>query len=695
MNTKKSAKHPFRGWLPPEPTWGSRLKNVRFPVTVAVVATLLITSALLIYPALSPAASTLPPAAPLALITPVSNVTSQTYGPVSSGSSYIGGDQNDWGYSIKLTSDDGLIMAGVTQSYADGGTGMWLVKTGPSSYTMSNGVTGSYQREQWNVTFGGAKDDGALAVIQTSDDGYAVAGYTNSLGAGQSDMWLVKTNADGVMQWEMTYSGSGNSSANSLIQTIDGGYLLVGYTNSGVQSRVSWVVKTDATGNIQWKETLPGTDAVSVVETSSGGYALAVQYSDAFGLVVIDASGNMLLNQTYPAPADQASAQAIVRGVDGGYAIAGYVTHSNTQVNDTWLVKTDDAGQEQWSKVYPGLGGYALIQTAEGGYALTGDRAFLIVTDSSGNIEWNQIYDEETGNGSQYPTRMQSIIEASPDHFVMVGYQKAPIWISSGNYMHWQLLWIQVALKSGAQTIPPQTTILSPTNVTYTQRNVPLTFYVNQSTSYLLYTVNHYANVSISGNTTLTNLPNGEYSLAVVSTDSNYNTAASQTVTFTVNSTEPYVPPTVTIQSPADQTYYGSQINLVYSVTQPVFWTAYNIDGGANMTAFPNVALFSLANGAHSLTLYAGDVAGGPAGKATVHFTVSAPPNQPPYSTFNPLNSTYASALSQMVGFAEHTLLSPLFLVLTGFTIAAMISAVITVIVLTMQKPPKKTEPLL
>ena len=100
------------------------------------------------------------------------------------GANMLGGDRNDSGSSIELTSDGGLIMAGATTSYGSGGSDMWLIKTGLASYTMSNGVTGAYQQEQWNVTFGGAKDDGASIVIQTVDGGFAVAGFTNSFGAG-------------------------------------------------------------------------------------------------------------------------------------------------------------------------------------------------------------------------------------------------------------------------------------------------------------------------------------------------------------------------------------------------------------------------------------------------------------------------------------------------------------------------------
>ncbi len=98
-----------------------------------------------------------------------------------------------------------------------------------------------------------------------------------------------------------------------------------------------------------------------------------------------------------------------------------------------------------------------------------------------------------------------------------------------------------MALKSGEQTHPAQVTILSPTNQSYTQRNIPLSFYVNEPTRYTIYNLNNLANSTINGNTTLINLPNGKYAITVYATDRDLNTGSSQTVAFNVNSAEPYL----------------------------------------------------------------------------------------------------------------------------------------------------------
>ncbi len=349
-----------------------------------------------------------------------------TYGPLSGGTSNLGGVADEEGYSLKLTRDTGLIFAGYTKSLGNGNADLWLIKTGLSPYTMQNGITGAFQREQWNVTYGGAKDDGALSVIQISDNGYAAVGFTYSFGVGGCDAWLIKVAANGAIQWNKTFGGVNNDVGNCILQTSDGGYIVVGSTNIDLPSQSAWVMKTDFFGNLEWSKTLPGKAANSIVATNDEGYALAVEYPHSFGLIKIDSFGNELISKTYePSGFDVASTQGVVANSDGSYTLAGWVSSSPSNIHYSWLVKTDPSGQMIWSKMLSDLGARDIINIANGGYALTGERAFLLLTDSDGNVEWNQINDGNPSNdtryASLYPTNMQSIIEASPNHFVMIG----------------------------------------------------------------------------------------------------------------------------------------------------------------------------------------------------------------------------------------------------------------------------------
>ncbi len=153
-------------------------------------------------------------------------------------------------------------------------------------------------------TYGGTNHDGAFSVQQTSDGGYIVAGWTRSFGAGFFDIFLIKTDAFGNVQWAKTYGEAGDDGISFVQQTSDGGYIMVGWTDSfGVGYYDVFLMKTDAYGNLQWAKTYGGANfdyAYSVQQTSDGGYIVA-SYSPSFSslsnfdvfLIKTDANGNI------------------------------------------------------------------------------------------------------------------------------------------------------------------------------------------------------------------------------------------------------------------------------------------------------------------------------------------------------------------------------------------------------------------
>ena len=113
------------------------------------------------------------------------------------------------------------------------------------------GLTGHMQG--WNKTYGGTGYDEAYALVQTADGGYALVGDTDSFGAGYSDFWLVKTDASGIVQCNKTYGGAADDYPWDLVQTADGGYALVGWTASfGAGNNDFWLVKTDVESGLAW-----------------------------------------------------------------------------------------------------------------------------------------------------------------------------------------------------------------------------------------------------------------------------------------------------------------------------------------------------------------------------------------------------------------------------------------------------------
>jgi hypothetical protein len=334
-----------------------------------------------------------------------------------------GGTGEDWANALVQTADGGYALTGSTSNLDAGNLDCWLVKADASGIM------------QWNKTYGGTGLDYAIAMEQMADGAYALAGITNSSGAGSYDSWLVKADASGIMQWNKTYGGTDGDGTFDLVQTGEGGYALAGWTNSfGAGDPDSWLVKTDSSGNELWNRTYGGTGAewaYSVIQTSDGGYALAgwTNSSGAGGgdswLVKTDVNGFMLWNKTYGGTGDD-EARALVQTGDGGYALAGVTTSYGAGTADFWLVKTDASGNAQWNKTYGGTSSdvaTALVETCEGGYALAGwtnslgagGDCWLVKTDSAGNMMWDRSY------GGASRDEAWALVQTSDNGYALAG----------------------------------------------------------------------------------------------------------------------------------------------------------------------------------------------------------------------------------------------------------------------------------
>jgi len=312
-----------------------------------------------------------------------------------------GGWSTDEAWSVVQTSDGGYALAGYTSTYGAGSSDFWLIKTDSSG------------NPQWNKTYGGTNWEVCYCAVQTSDGGYALAGYTTSFGAGSYDFWLIKTDSSGNMEWNKTYGGNIWDSCYCVIQTSDGGYALAGWTDSyGAGGWDFWLIKTDSSGNMEWNKTYGGTNndiAYSVVQTSDGGYALAGgtrSYgagSIDFWLIKTDSAGNPQWNQTYGGTYGELC-RCVVQTNDGGYALAGGGDPFGAGHYDFWVVKTGSTGNMLWNRTYGGANydvGWSMVERNDGGYAIVGYTAsygagnndfWLIRTDSNGNMEWNQTF---------------------------------------------------------------------------------------------------------------------------------------------------------------------------------------------------------------------------------------------------------------------------------------------------------------
>ncbi len=264
----------------------------------------------------------------------------------------------------------------------------------------------------WTRTYGGPDHDEGFSVQQTADGGYVITGYTCSYGAGGYDVYLIKTDSLGDTLWVRTYGGDRWEESYSVQQTIDGGYIIAGYTESfgtGVDEDV-YLIKTDSSGDILWTKTYggPGNDeARSVQQTADSGYVVVGNRDmsdDHFDIWLLrtDKNGDTLWTKTYGTTGYNQVAYSAQCTIDGGYIITGYteVFESGSFYLYVWLLKTDDNGDTLWTKIYrkPYLRiGRAVQQTADRGYVILADVGFhfcLIKTDSLGDTLWTKRYSE-------------------------------------------------------------------------------------------------------------------------------------------------------------------------------------------------------------------------------------------------------------------------------------------------------------
>ena len=289
-----------------------------------------------------------------------------------------GGIANDQGYSVQQTSDGGYIITGIVYSFGAGGWDVYLIKTN---------TTGDIV---WNKTFGGPDFDCGRSVDQTSDEGYIITGYTKSFGAGNNDVYLIRTDSLGDTLWTKTFGGALNDYGYSVQQTNDLGYIVAGKTYSfGAGSSDVYLIKTDANGNTIWTKSFGGTlpDAGnSVQQTSDGGYIITGE-TFSFGagsydvyLIKTNINGDLLWSKTYGESDGIDIGDFVRQTTDGGYIITGQTTSFGATTAEVLLLKVDSTGNTVWSpeplKIFGSASnndyGVSVQQTSDGGYIITG-----------------------------------------------------------------------------------------------------------------------------------------------------------------------------------------------------------------------------------------------------------------------------------------------------------------------------------
>ncbi|KAB2951306.1 copper amine oxidase N-terminal domain-containing protein [Heliorestis acidaminivorans] len=312
-----------------------------------------------------------------------------------------GGTAIDWGTYIDETDDGAYIIVGTTYSKPSNDsrpdTKVYLLKINEKG------------QKVWDRAIGGTGDDQGAQVLQTEDGGFIIIGETKSMGSTQGDVYLVKTNQDGQRQWEKNFGGKENDRGVAIRQSSDGTYILLGETFSfGAGGYDIYLIKTDQDGKSLWTRTFGDKGwerAYNIEETDDGGYIIVGKTSsqsngsyDSY-IIKTDPQGHKEWEVVYGQNGKD-MAKHVRQTPDGGYLIAGWAEAARGNW-DFYLLKLDNKGETKWSKKLSNAKfdeSFAIQYDGQNGYLIAGTWAE--------HIGWNQ---HNYDNAQVYLARIQHI----------------------------------------------------------------------------------------------------------------------------------------------------------------------------------------------------------------------------------------------------------------------------------------------
>lgn len=362
----------------------------------------------------------------------------------------FGGSNDDNGAIVALTSDNGYIVAGNTWSQ-DGdvsnyhGWGDILVIKLNSSGNII-----------WKKTLGGSLYESPTSIKQTTDNGFILCAVSESNDgdvsgnhgnfSGVRDYWIVKLDSVGTISWQKPLGGTGDDIPNSIIQTIDGGFIVAGNSDSNDGDITTthtdfacWVVKLDLNGNIVWQNLyVNGSGSRAIVQTNDTGYLILGNSGANFYALKIDSTGSSIWEKYYGGSGLE-QAMSLVKTLDGGFLFVGDADSNDGDVfgnhggQDFWVVKVDSLGNIIWQKCYGGTNGdnaFSAIQTIDGGYSIAGITSSIDgdITNNHGMYDYwiikinnNGILEREKSFGGSNTDWSNSILETIDGGFIVAG----------------------------------------------------------------------------------------------------------------------------------------------------------------------------------------------------------------------------------------------------------------------------------
>jgi len=309
-----------------------------------------------------------------------------------------GGASPEYATSLARTSDGGYALAGTTNNDC-------LVIKFDSVWNIT-----------WQKTYGGSGTDVCGSIEQTEPDlGYIVAGSTSSFGAGGTDVWVLKLDGNGNVEWQKAYGGTGSEQGIAVRQT-DAGYIVGAQTPSfGAGGVDFWLLNLDTSGDILWQRAYGGVSADFLYDLQlvTGGGFIAAGQTLSYGaggndalILKVGAGGDIVWQKTYGGPLND-WASSIQKTVGGGYVVLAETSSFEAGDRDIWIFKIDESGEIAWQKTYGGPardegdGASEIRQTSDAGYIVAGitssfsaggQDAWLLKLDADGNITWQRSY---------------------------------------------------------------------------------------------------------------------------------------------------------------------------------------------------------------------------------------------------------------------------------------------------------------
>lgn len=352
--------------------------------------------------------------------------------------------------TIKQTNDGGYIVAGPGN----------IDNTSPHDYLIIK--LDAFGNVEWQKFYGGSDEDIACSIDLTFDNGYILAGYSSSSDGdvsgnyGLEDVWIIKLDSLGNLEWEKDYGTTNKDYALSIQQTVDTGYIVTGYTlNYLPPSSEAWTtMKLDAFGNIEWKKDNHIDYPYAIDQTFDGGYVIAgYDWSDTawvygkydYKIVKIDSLGNEQWQKRYGGSQND-YAYSIQQTLDTGYIVAGtaqsrdkFVSNSHDTTDscypgDYWILKLNASGDIEWKNCYGGPSAdwaFSVVQTIDSGYVIGGiiddgysDGYKILKIDALGNIQWQKGI--PVNDVSEYfmlynKDRLMSIQQTSDNGYIIAG----------------------------------------------------------------------------------------------------------------------------------------------------------------------------------------------------------------------------------------------------------------------------------